>query len=141
MENVNILLVEDNEADVLMTKLMLQQSGVENGISVARDGVEAIEFLSKQNQFENAISPDLIILDINLPRKNGKEVLHFIKNSMPDKSIPVIMYTSSALESDQAFCREHQVDLYLIKPTLIEDFDKVINIFREYITGIKKLKE
>ncbi len=136
MEKVNILLVEDNEADVLMTKLMLQQAGVENGISVARDGVEAIEFLSKQNQFSNAISPDLVILDINLPKKNGKEVLEFIKNKMQDSPIPVIMYTSSSLEIDQAFCREHNVDLYLIKPTLIEDFDRVINIFKDFITSL-----
>ncbi len=136
MLDVNILLIEDNEADVLMTKLMLQQAGLENGISVARDGVEAIEFLSKQNEFSNAITPDLVILDINLPKKNGKEVLDFIKIKMQHSSIPVIMYTSSSLESDQQFCREHQVDLYIIKPTLIEDFDKVINIFKEFISTV-----
>jgi CheY-like chemotaxis protein len=138
MEKVNILLVEDNDADVLLTKLILQQAGVENGISVARDGAEAIEFLSKLNQFSNAISPDLVLLDINLPKKNGKEVLHFIKNELPGKPIPVMMYTSSTLESDKQFCYENKVDLYLVKPTLIEDFEKVINIFKEFITTITK---
>jgi CheY-like chemotaxis protein len=133
MKRINVLLVEDNEADVLMTKLLLQQAGIENGISVARDGAEAIEFLSKQNQFANAISPDLIFLDINLPKVNGLQVLYFIKNKMIGQPIPVIMYTSSTLESDRQFCIENKADLYLNKPTLIEDFEKVINTINIFI--------
>ena len=136
MKKINVLLVEDNESDVLMTKLILHQVGIENGISVARDGAVAIEFLSKQNRFAESIAPDLIFLDINIPKKNGLEVLYFIKNKMQGKPIPVIMYTSSILESDKIYCLENKVDLYLIKPTLIEDFEKVINTIREFIAAL-----
>jgi CheY-like chemotaxis protein len=136
MKTVNVLLVEDNEADVLLTGEILYQAGVENEIMVARDGSEAIDFIAKRNKFSNAITPDLVLLDINLPKTDGKDVLYFIKNNVPGKTIPVIMYTSSTLESDKLFCYENNADLYLNKPSLIEDFDKVIIAIKEFITKI-----
>ena len=133
MKTVNVLLVEDNEADVLLTSEILFQAGVKNEIIIARDGKEAIDFITRQKQYINAATPDLVLLDINLPKTDGKEVLYFIKNNVPGKPIPVIMYTSSTLESDKLFCYENKADLFLNKPALIEDFDKVILAIKEFI--------
>ena len=136
MKTVTVLLVEDNEADILLTSEILYQAGVENEIMVARDGREAIDYVTKQNKFVNAITPDLVLLDINLPKTDGKEVLYFIRNNVPGKCIPVIMYTSSKLESDKLFCYENKADLFLVKPGLIEDFDKVVLAIKEFINKI-----
>lgn len=99
---LEILLVEDNENDVILAKRAFQSAGLPSNISVARDGVEAMEFLRKQGQFSAAPNPDIILLDLNLPRKNGREVLKEIKEDSALKCIPVILLTSSTEEKDVA---------------------------------------
>jgi CheY-like chemotaxis protein len=133
MENWSILLVEDNEADVLLTSQLLAQTSVANTIYPVQDGEAAIHFLLKQQKHVDAVTPDLIILDINLPKLNGKEVLSFIKENDALKMIPVIMYTSSNSEKDILFCNQKKVDLYLIKANSLADFDYTAEVFKNFM--------
>src|SRR6056297_3080465 len=91
---VEILLVEDNPADVRLTKEALKESKIFNNLHVAMDGVEAMEFLHKEDKYEDELTPDLIILDLNLPKKDGKEVLDEVKNDADLQRIPVVVLSS-----------------------------------------------
>jgi CheY-like chemotaxis protein len=97
---IEILLVEDNPGDVRLTREALKDAKVLNTINVARDGVEAMEFLSREGQYSSAPTPDLILLDLNLPRKTGFEVLEDLKSSADLRRIPVVILTSSSAEQD-----------------------------------------
>lgn len=132
MKLLNVLIVEDNEPDVLLTEEVLSLAGIEADISVARDGVEAIDFIVKNKSYDQAITPDLVMLDINLPKLNGKEVLSFIKSNPKYAGIHIIMYTSSKLETDILFCYKAGVDLYLNKPYAMNDFEKVIEALKKF---------
>lgn len=127
---MHILLVEDNEGDVLLTTETLEEGKIETSICVVKDGKEAINFLSKNGNYVNADLPDLILLDINLPKINGYEVLQYIKGSESLKQIPVIMLTTSSSEKDIRFSYENFADSYLIKPLEINDF----------VTAVTKLR-
>lgn len=98
--HVEILLVEDNPADVLITREALREARLINTIHVAEDGVQAIDFLFKRGKFASAPRPDLILLDLNLPRKNGREVLAQVKADENLKSIPVVVLTTSSADED-----------------------------------------
>ena len=100
MKDLFVLLVEDNEADIELTTQLLSHVQLDNNLHVVRDGAEAIDFISKMNEDLTMPNPDLVILDINLPKIDGKEVLKFIKEDERFKSIRVIMYTSSSWETD-----------------------------------------
>ena len=100
MKPIHILLVEDNEGDVFLVTEALEEGKVINKISVTRDGKEAMDFLDKKGKYENIQLPDLILLDINLPKKHGHEVLEYIKEKDELKQIPVIMLTTSSSEKD-----------------------------------------
>src|SRR5690554_2008882 len=100
MKPIHILLVEDNEGDILLTTEAFEEAKILNTISICRDGQEAIQFLNREGQYESAEIPDLILLDVNLPKKNGHEVLYYIKNNKKLKSIPVIILTTSISEKD-----------------------------------------
>lgn len=132
MKKINVLIVEDNEPDVLLTEEVLAMAGIQTNILVARDGVEAIDCILKNNQYTQAITPDLVMLDINLPKLNGKEVLSFIKSNSKYANIHVVMYTSSHLETDILYSYKAGVDLYLNKPFAIADFDKVIAALKNF---------
>ncbi|MEP6747355.1 MAG: response regulator [Bacteroidota bacterium] len=122
MNSIHILLVEDNAGDILLTTEALEEGKLVNRISVVTNGDEAIDFLSKNGKYENAASPDLILLDINLPRKNGHEVLKYIKESNELKHIPVIMLTTSSSEKDIVSSYQHSANCYITKPVDIHDF-------------------
>ena len=113
MKPISILLIEDNEGDIILTMEALREGKIRNTISVVRDGATAINF------FENAQAeelPDLIVLDINLPKKSGIQVLQFIKNQERTKQIPVIILTTSALESDINKAYRQYANCYITKP-------------------------
>ncbi|MEO7048604.1 MAG: response regulator [Ferruginibacter sp.] len=116
MKSIHILLVEDNEGDIMLTTEALEESDISHKISIAKDGKIAIDFLNKKEQYQNAESPDLILLDINLPKKNGLEVLQYIKSSEQLKQIPVIMLTTSSSKTDIIECYKHHGNGYLTKP-------------------------
>ncbi len=125
MSEIQILLVEDNEGDILLTIEAFKDLKVKTNIAVAKDGTEAIEFLKCQGKFTDNKLPHLILLDINMPKVNGIEVLDFIKKDDQLKKIPVVMLTTSSSESDIAECYEKSANCFITKPV---DFGKFLNV-------------
>lgn len=125
MNELQILLVEDNEGDILLTLEAFKELKVNNKVEVVRDGAEAIEFLKNEGQYSNSTIPNLILLDINMPKMNGIEVLEFIKNNDRLKKIPVVMLTTSCSETDIAACYERAANCFITKPM---DFNKFLDI-------------
>jgi CheY-like chemotaxis protein len=135
---IHILLVEDNEGDILLTKEALNEGKIANEVSVVRDGKQAIDFLCQKEEYKNAKMPDLILLDVNLPKKNGHEVLHFIKNDDKLKHIPVIMLTTSSSEKDINSSYKNHANCYISKPVEVDDFiDAVKEIENFWFTLVK----
>jgi CheY-like chemotaxis protein len=124
---IEILLVEDNPADVRLTIEALKEGRIANNLSVAYDGVEALELLKKQGKHTNAPSVDLILLDLNLPKKDGREVLEEIKSDTNLMHIPVVVMTTSRAEKDILKSYNLHANCYVIKPI---DFDKFIQVVK-----------
>jgi chemotaxis family two-component system response regulator Rcp1 len=129
MKAVDILLVEDNPGDVRLTQEALNEGRIENKLHVVFDGVEAIEFLSKTGKHKNAIVPDLILLDLNLPKMNGLEVLEKIKNDPELKLIPVIVLTTSQSENDIHASYAMHVNCFVSKPV---EYDSFMSVSQEH---------
>jgi chemotaxis family two-component system response regulator Rcp1 len=137
MQQIHILLVDDNEGDILLTREALDDARIVNKISIAYDGQEAIRFLKKQPVGRD--TPDLILLDINLPKINGTEVLAFIKNDPDLKRIPVIMLTTSSAEKDILFAYENHANCYITKPVDLDRFMNVVRTIENFWISIVKL--
>jgi two-component system, chemotaxis family, response regulator Rcp1 len=127
MKELRILLVEDNEGDIVLTLEAFQHTIIRNTISVVRDGEEALEYLTRQGKHTGAELPDIILLDINLPKMDGKEVLNYIKNDEELKRIPVVMLTTSSSERDILDAYTGHANCYITKPV---DFSKFIEVVR-----------
>lgn len=123
---LDILLVEDNPGDVRLTVEALKECHVNSRLAVARDGVEALDFLYHRGLFHDAPCPDIILLDLNLPRKDGKEVLATIKSDSVLRRIPVIVLTTSNAEDDILTCYDLHANGYITKPLDMDQFVKVI---------------
>lgn len=136
---IEILLVEDNPGDVRLIMETLRDGKIENRLSVAEDGVEALAFLRRQAKFSSAPRPDLILLDLSLPRKNGQEVLVEIKQDPCLKRIPVCVITSSATEKDVLEAYNNYVNCYLTKPVDLEHFISVVRSVEDFWLSIVKL--
>lgn len=132
LREVEILLVEDNPGDVLLTKEALLDGKVRNRFHWARDGVEAVAFLERKPPFSEAPRPDVIFLDLNLPRKSGHDVLSFIKSAPHLKRIPVVILTSSKAESDVLKSYDHFANCYVSKPVDLEKFMSVIQSINHF---------
>ncbi len=128
MNEVHILLVEDNEGDIILTTEAFKDMQLENKISIVRDGEEALRFLRKQDSYTDAATPQLILMDINLPGMDGKELLEVIKKDPELKEIPVVMLTSSAADADISECYDKHVNWYITKPI---DYDKYTKVMHE----------
>ena len=131
---VEILLVEDNPGDVRLTIEALRESKVRNHLSVARDGVEALAFLRREGGHAEAVRPDLILLDLNLPRKDGREVLAELKADPDLKTIPVVILTTSRAEQDVLRSYELQANCYISKPVDLDQFTVVKSIEDFWLT-------
>jgi len=129
---IEILLVEDNPGDVRLTIEGLNEGKVRNNLHVARDGVEALAFLRRQAQFADAVRPDLILLDLNLPRKDGREVLADIKSDADLKTIPVVVLTTSRAEQDVLHSYQLQANCYITKPVDLEQFITVVKSIEDF---------
>ncbi len=142
MENapppVNILLVEDNLSDIEITRRALHRRRVTDELTVARDGQEALDILFG-HQNDDVPQPGLILLDLNLPKVDGREVLEKIKADPKLKRIPVIVLTASTREEDIARCYDLGVNTFITKPVRFEDFIKVVTTIKEYWTVIATL--
>jgi CheY-like chemotaxis protein len=136
---VQILLVEDSPADIRLTCEALRDAKVLNDLHVARDGVEAMAFLRKEPPFTDVPRPDLIILDLNLPRKDGKEVLADLQHDADLRSIPVAVLTTSAQEVDIAQSYDLGANCYLTKPVDLEQFLQVVQAIDEFWLGMVRL--
>ncbi len=139
MQPIHILLVEDNEGDILLTKEALENGKIINTLSVVRDGKEAIDFLTKRGKYADVMLPDLLLLDINLPKKNGHEVLQFIKADMNLKQIPVIMLTTSSTEADILTSYQYYANCYISKPIEVGTFLDVISKIETFWLSIVTL--
>jgi chemotaxis family two-component system response regulator Rcp1 len=137
MQHIHILLVDDNEGDILLTREALGDARIINKISIAYDGVEAIRFLRKHSQ--TAGMPDLILLDINLPKMDGTEVLGIIKNDPELKRIPVIMLTTSSAEKDILASYNNYANCYITKPVDLDRFMDVVRTIEDFWISIVKL--
>lgn len=126
MAIVKILLVEDNPADVDLTIEHLEASKILCKITVAKDGLEAMDLLLNQSSHENASKPDLILLDLNLPKKDGRQVLAEIKNHPDLRRIPVVILTSSQAEEDIVKTYDLHANAYVTKPVDLEGFGKIV---------------
>lgn len=123
---VEILLVEDNLGDARLTQEALKEGKVYSNLHWAKDGVEALDFLNARGKFQDAPRPDIILLDLNLPRKDGREVLHDIKNDEKLKHIPVVVLTTSKAEEDVLRSYELHANCYVAKPVDLEKFIMVV---------------
>ncbi len=124
---VEILLVEDNEGDVGLVEEVFEEGRINNNLSVAEDGEEAMMFLRKEGQFANATRPDLILLDLNLPGKDGREVLKEVKEDDNLKKIPIVVLTTSKAEEDILKSYDLHANSYITKPV---DFNQFINVIK-----------
>ncbi len=125
-EKIRILLVEDNPADADLTCEKLEQSKILNEINTVKDGVEAMDFLLRRSPYESAIRPDLVLLDLNLPRKDGREVLAEIKATSDLRRIPVVILTSSQAEEDIIKTYDLQASAYVTKPVDLARFGEIV---------------
>lgn len=139
MEPIHILLVEDNEGDILLTKEAFEEARITVELSVVRDGKEAIDFVSKQGKYVGALMPDLLLLDVNLPKKNGLEVLQFMKENNSLKHIPVIMLTTSSSERDINFSYNNYANCFITKPVDADEFLSTITAIGNFWISIVKL--
>lgn len=137
MQQIHILLVDDNEGDILLTREALDDARIINKISIAYDGLEAIRFLKKEPG--GVDTPDLILLDINLPKMNGTEVLGIIKNDPDLKRIPVIMLTTSSAEKDIFASYDNHANCYITKPVDLDRFMDVVRTIEDFWISIVKL--
>ncbi len=139
LQDLEILLVEDNEGDIRLTIEAFSEAKIRNHIRVVRDGEEALRYLRKQAPFEDARTPDIILLDINLPKVDGKEVLLNMKQDPLLKLIPVIMLTTSSADSDIRESYENHANCYVIKPVDLNKFMEVIRSIEDYWISIVRL--
>lgn len=136
---IEILLVEDNPGDIRLTLEALKEGKINNKIDVVTDGEQAIDYLKSTGEFKGKTLPDLILLDLNLPKLNGREVLSIIKEDASLKHIPVIILTTSKAEDDILKSYQHHANCYITKPVDFEQFSFVIKKLEDFWFSIVKI--
>ena len=136
---VEILLVEDNEGDVGLVEEVFEDAKIRNSLHVAEDGEEAMLFLNKEKPFANAPTPDIILLDLNLPQKDGREVLEEIKTNDKLKRIPVVVLTTSKAEEDIVRSYDLHANSYITKPVDFDQFIRVIKSIEDFWLEVVRL--
>lgn len=138
---IEILLVEDNAGDVRLTEEVMREGKVHNCLSVAGDGVEALAFLRHEGRYSDAPRPDVILLDLNLPKKDGREVLLEIKEDPDLRRIPVVVLTTSEAEQDILRTYDLHANCYITKPIDLDQFIKVVKAIEDFWLTIVRLPE
>jgi len=138
-KQIEILLVEDNEGDIGLVEEVFQEAKIRNNLHIAEDGEEAMLFLHKEGQFSDAPRPDIILLDLNLPKKDGREVLKEIKEDDKLKRIPVVVLTTSKAEEDILKSYDLHANSYITKPVNFDQFIKVIKSIEDFWLDVVKL--
>lgn len=139
MKRIHILLVEDNEGDILLTTDALEEGKIINKVSVVKDGKLAIDFLNNKEPYVDAEIPNLILLDINLPKKNGHEVLKYIKASEKFRYIPIIMLTTSSSGKDIHEAYNHYANCFITKPVDVDEFIEAVTKIESFWINIVQL--
>jgi len=136
---IQILMVEDNPDDIELTVEALKDARVENFLSVVKDGEAALSYLRCQGKYPQAVRPDLILLDLNMPKKNGRDVLREIKNDPHLKRIPVVILTTSQAEDDILHTYDLHANCYITKPVDFNQFLKVVRSIEDFWLTVVKL--
>ena len=136
---IEILLVEDNLGDVRLTQESLKNSQVLHNLHVVEDGEKALDFLRQEGLYSNVVRPDIILLDLNLPRKDGREVLAEIKADVALKAIPVVVFTTSNAEKDILMAYDLHANSYITKPQGLDQFFEVVSLIEKYWLTIVRL--
>ncbi|MBD2560230.1 MULTISPECIES: response regulator [Nostoc] len=136
---IEVLLVEDNPGDAQLTRIALEDSKISIHLNVVEDGVEAMAFLRKQEKYARAAHPDIVLLDLNLPRKDGREVLAEIKGDENLKRIPVVILTTSQAEEDILKAYNLCANCYITKPVDFDQFVKIVQSIENFWFAIVKL--
>jgi len=139
LQPVEILLVEDNPGDVELTLEALDEARLRNRVHVANDGVVAMQFLRREGPHTEAPRPDLVLLDLNMPKKDGREVLREIKNDPDLRRIPVVVLTTSEAEQDVLNAYEHRANAYIVKPVDFEQFFRTIRSLEDFWLTVVRL--
>jgi two-component system response regulator len=135
---VELRLVEDDPGDVLMTREALDEGPLPNNLSVVGNGIDAMAFLRREGQYADAPRPDLLLLDLNLPRKDGREVLAEIKSDPELRRIPVVILTTSESADDITRTYDLHANAYITKPVDFEDFARVVRAVDSFFTDLAK---
>ncbi len=138
---VKIFLIEDNEGDIVLTIQAFKNADISGGINVARDGEEAMRYLRKEGKYAGAETPDLILLDINMPKLDGHEVLAALKKDETLRTIPVVMLTTSNSEKDIIQSYYNHANCYITKPQEFEKFIEVVQMIKDFWVTTVKLPE
>jgi chemotaxis family two-component system response regulator Rcp1 len=138
---IDILLVEDNPGDVRLTQEAFKDAKVKNQLYIAKDGIEAMAFLHQEGKYKDDPRPDLILLDLNLPKKDGREVLEEIKNDETLRRIPVVILTTSKADEDILRTYDLHANCYISKPVDLDEFMTVIRSIENFWLTVVKLPE
>lgn len=141
IESIDILLVEDNPGDVELTRESLSSGKIRNTLNVVTDGEKALDYLYKRGDYAQAKSPGIVLLDLNLPKIDGREVLHTIKSDDALKRIPVIILSSSEAASDIQQSYQLHANCFITKPVRLEDFMRVVQMIESYWIEVVNLPE
>ena len=136
---IEVLLVEDDDDDVRLTMKSFQNDRIINRVHRVEDGIEAMQFLRREGVYADAVRPDLILLDLNMPRKDGREVLKEIKEDGDLKHIPVVVLTTSEDEADVLASYDYQANSYVTKPVDLVQFRTVLQTLRDYWFSVVRL--
>ena len=139
LKTVELLLIEDNEGDIFLTTQAFKSAKVSNNLSVVRDGEEAMEYLNRQGKYSSATRPDLVLLDLNLPKIDGRQVLGNMKADPELRSIPVVVLTSSQAEKDVAKAYDLQANAYVVKPVDFENLGRIVSSIENFWFTVVKL--
>jgi len=136
---VEILLAEDHPGDARLTRKAFERGNILNNLHVVSDGVEALQFLRKEGEYSDELTPDMVLLDLNMPRKDGWEVLEEMNADPELRRIPVIVLTSSDAEADIVKSYELQANAYLTKPVDFDGFVDIVRSFEEFWLSVVKM--
>lgn len=136
---IEILLIEDNEGDIVLTVEALKTTKIVNNLKVIKDGEKALAYLREEGEFKGRPVPDLILLDLNLPKIDGREILHMIKNNEKIQFIPVVILTTSKSEEDVLKSYLEHANCYIAKPLDMEQFIKIVQSIGDFWFNIVKL--
>ncbi len=139
MPRIHILLIDDSKTDLIMIKEAIIERDITHTIDTAGNGIEAISFLKKEDAFNNKATPNLILLDINMPLMNGYEVLDIIKADKKLNHIPIVMFSTSSLPDDIFKSYQKHANCYIVKPDNARGFDEVVNSIESFWINIAKL--